>query len=185
MRGREEAGGDRASGGAGPETEYGTVEGNHRSVRDKKDRHLAATGQSGGHESREHLTFRLLPGRNAWPKSGGMASAQRLTGTAGRWSATHPWTVVAAWLGCVVLVLLTGRLFGTHQLALLLVSFRSLVIPATAVVLNLLSVGAAYGVIVALFQWGWGQSLLGFRLRAAHRPPDAARGRPSRLKSME
>jgi uncharacterized membrane protein YdfJ with MMPL/SSD domain len=46
--------------------------------------------------------------------------------------------------------------------ALLLVSFRSLVIPATAVILNLLSVGAAYGVIVALFQWGWGQSLLGF-----------------------
>jgi len=45
---------------------------------------------------------------------------------------------------------------------LLLVSFRSLVIPATAVILNLLSVGAAYGVIVALFQWGWGQSLLGF-----------------------
>jgi len=45
---------------------------------------------------------------------------------------------------------------------LLLVSFRSLVIPATAVILNLLSVGAAYGVIVALFQWGWGQSALGF-----------------------
>jgi uncharacterized membrane protein YdfJ with MMPL/SSD domain len=45
---------------------------------------------------------------------------------------------------------------------LLLVSFRSLVIPITAVVLNLLSVAAAYGVVVALFQWGWGQSLLGF-----------------------
>jgi RND superfamily putative drug exporter len=45
---------------------------------------------------------------------------------------------------------------------LLLVSFRSLVIPITAVILNLLSVAAAYGVIVALFQWGWGHSLLGF-----------------------
>jgi RND superfamily putative drug exporter len=45
---------------------------------------------------------------------------------------------------------------------LLLVSFRSLVIPLTAVVLNMLSVAAAYGVIIALFQWGWGQSLLGF-----------------------
>jgi uncharacterized membrane protein YdfJ with MMPL/SSD domain len=45
---------------------------------------------------------------------------------------------------------------------LLLVSFRSLVIPVTAVLLNLLSVAAAYGVIVALFQWGWGQTLLGF-----------------------
>jgi len=45
---------------------------------------------------------------------------------------------------------------------LLLVSFRSLVIPITAAVLNLLSVAAAYGVIVALFQWGWGHSVLGF-----------------------
>jgi len=45
---------------------------------------------------------------------------------------------------------------------LLLISFRSLVIPITAVILNLLSVAAAYGVIVALFQWGWGQSALGF-----------------------
>ncbi|HUC22386.1 MAG TPA: MMPL family transporter [Streptosporangiaceae bacterium] len=45
---------------------------------------------------------------------------------------------------------------------LLLVSFRSIVIPMTAVVLNSLSVAAAYGVIVALFQWGWGQSALGF-----------------------
>jgi RND superfamily putative drug exporter len=45
---------------------------------------------------------------------------------------------------------------------LLLISFRSIVIPAMSVVLNLLSVGAAYGVVVALFQWGWGQSLFGF-----------------------
>jgi uncharacterized membrane protein YdfJ with MMPL/SSD domain len=45
---------------------------------------------------------------------------------------------------------------------ILLISFRSLVIPTMSVVLNLLSVGAAYGVVVAVFQWGWGQSLLGF-----------------------
>jgi uncharacterized membrane protein YdfJ with MMPL/SSD domain len=59
----------------------------------------------------------------------------------------------------------SGWIFGFVLLlafALLLVSFRSLVIPLTAVVLNLLSVGAAYGVVVALFQWGWGQSLLSF-----------------------
>jgi uncharacterized membrane protein YdfJ with MMPL/SSD domain len=47
--------------------------------------------------------------------------------------------------------------------ALLLVTFRSIVIAAKAIVLNLLSVGAAYGVLVAVFQWGWGESLLGFR----------------------
>jgi RND superfamily putative drug exporter len=46
---------------------------------------------------------------------------------------------------------------------LLLVTFRSVVIAGKAIVLNLLSVGAAYGVLVAVFQWGWGASLLGFQ----------------------
>jgi uncharacterized membrane protein YdfJ with MMPL/SSD domain len=46
---------------------------------------------------------------------------------------------------------------------LLLVSFRSIVIAVKAIVLNLLSVGAAYGVLVAVFQWGWGESFLGFQ----------------------
>ena len=45
---------------------------------------------------------------------------------------------------------------------LLLVTFRSIVIALKAIVLNLLSVGAAYGVLVAVFQWGWGESLIGF-----------------------
>ena len=44
---------------------------------------------------------------------------------------------------------------------LLLVMFRSIVIPFKAIGLNLLSVGAAYGVLVMVFQWGWGISLLG------------------------
>ena len=46
---------------------------------------------------------------------------------------------------------------------LLLFSFRSLVIAAKAIVLNLLSVGAAYGVLVAVFQYGWGESILNFQ----------------------
>jgi len=50
----------------------------------------------------------------------------------------------------------------TFAFLLLLVSFRSIVIAAKAVVLNLLSVAAAYGVVVAVFQYGWGQHLLGF-----------------------
>jgi uncharacterized membrane protein YdfJ with MMPL/SSD domain len=45
---------------------------------------------------------------------------------------------------------------------LLLVTFRSIVIPITAIALNLLSVGAAYGVLVLIFQQGHLQSLLGF-----------------------
>jgi uncharacterized membrane protein YdfJ with MMPL/SSD domain len=46
---------------------------------------------------------------------------------------------------------------------LLLVSFRSIVIAAKAIVLNLLSVGAGYGVMVAVFQYGWGERLLNFQ----------------------
>jgi putative drug exporter of the RND superfamily len=44
---------------------------------------------------------------------------------------------------------------------LLLAVFRSVLVPLKAVVMNLLSIGAAYGVIVAVFQWGWGASLIG------------------------
>ena len=45
---------------------------------------------------------------------------------------------------------------------LMLVTFRSIVIPVKAIVLNLLSVGAAYGILVLVFQNGWGEELLGF-----------------------
>jgi uncharacterized membrane protein YdfJ with MMPL/SSD domain len=45
---------------------------------------------------------------------------------------------------------------------LLLVAFRSVVIPLKAIVLNLLSVAAAYGVLTLVFQHGWGKQLLGF-----------------------
>jgi uncharacterized membrane protein YdfJ with MMPL/SSD domain len=51
--------------------------------------------------------------------------------------------------------------------ALLLMTFRSLVIAVTAVVLNLLSVAAAYGVLVAVFQYGWLHALLGFQTNGA------------------
>jgi len=44
---------------------------------------------------------------------------------------------------------------------LLTMVFRSIAVPAKAAVMNLLSIGAAYGVLVAVFQWGWGASLLG------------------------
>ena len=45
-----------------------------------------------------------------------MSSTRRLTGVVGRWSAGHPWTVIAAWLGCVVVLLVTDHLVGTFQL---------------------------------------------------------------------
>ncbi len=44
----------------------------------------------------------------------------------------------------------------------LMVMLRSLVLPLKAVLMNLLSIGAAFGVLVAIFQWGWLDSVLGF-----------------------
>jgi uncharacterized membrane protein YdfJ with MMPL/SSD domain len=59
----------------------------------------------------------------------------------------------------------TPLVFGfvlTLAFILLMVTFRSIVIPIKAIILNLLSVAAAYGVLVAVFQDGHGASLLGF-----------------------
>jgi len=44
---------------------------------------------------------------------------------------------------------------------LLMMVFRSLLVPLKAVIMNLLSIGGAYGIVVIVFQWGWGVSLLG------------------------
>ena len=44
---------------------------------------------------------------------------------------------------------------------LLMMVFRSILVPLNAAIMNLLSIGAAYGVIVAVFQWGWGKGLIG------------------------
>jgi RND superfamily putative drug exporter len=45
--------------------------------------------------------------------------------------------------------------------ALLMVVFRSVLVPLKAVIMNMLSIGAAYGVVVAIFQWGWLKGLVG------------------------
>jgi RND superfamily putative drug exporter len=60
----------------------------------------------------------------------------------------------APWVIAIVLAL---------TFVLLTVVFRSIVVAGTAVLLNLLSVGAAYGLLVAVFQHGWGAELLGFQ----------------------
>ncbi len=49
----------------------------------------------------------------------------------------------------------------TLSFLLLMMVFRSILVPLKAALLNLLSIGAAYGVVVAVFQWGWGRSLIG------------------------
>ncbi len=49
----------------------------------------------------------------------------------------------------------------TLSFLLLILVFRSVLVPVKAALLNLLSVSAAYGVLVAVFQWGWGMGLIG------------------------
>jgi RND superfamily putative drug exporter len=97
--------------------------------------------------------------------------------------------VIPATLGAVpgVEAAVTGETAGTHDFnqqmkshapivfafvlalcfVLLLVTFRSLVIPIKAVLLNLLSVGAAYGVLVLVFQHSWANGILGFHSNGA------------------
>jgi len=53
-----------------------------------------------------------------------------------------------------------GAVIGLSFLVLMIV-FRSVLVPLKAAALNVLGVGAAYGVVVAVFQWGWGSSLIG------------------------
>ena len=53
-----------------------------------------------------------------------------------------------------------GAVIGLSVLLLMMV-FRSVAVPLKAALMNLLSIGAAYGVIVAVFQWGWLKSLFG------------------------
>jgi putative drug exporter of the RND superfamily len=49
----------------------------------------------------------------------------------------------------------------TLSFVLLMAVFRSVLVPLKAIVMNLLSIGAAYGVLVAIFQWGWGLEWFG------------------------
>ena len=56
--------------------------------------------------------------------------------------------------------LFVGAVIGVSFLLLMLV-FRSVAVPVKAAVMNLLSIAGAYGVLVAVFQWGWGAGLMG------------------------
>jgi RND superfamily putative drug exporter len=88
----------------------------------------------------------VVAGQRADVKVGGMTAAQQdLKDLVAR----SMWKIIVFVLGLSFLVLM----------ALL----RSVVIPLKAVLMNLLSVGAAYGVLVAVFQWGWADGFLGFQ----------------------
>jgi RND superfamily putative drug exporter len=60
------------------------------------------------------------------------------------------------------LPLFFGAVIGLSFILLMAV-FRSLVVALKAAVMNILSIGASFGVIVAVFQWGWGDAVLGVK----------------------
>jgi RND superfamily putative drug exporter len=72
--------------------------------------------------------------------------------TAGQVDFTNRITSRLVWLILVVIAI---------AFVLLTMAFRSVVIATKAAILNLLSIGAAYGVIVAVFEWGWLKTIIG------------------------
>ena len=86
----------------------------------------------------------VLAGSSATAHVGGQTAT--FGDVADRVSARLPW-----FIGAVVVL----------SFLLLMILFRSIVVPLKAALLNLLSIGAAYGVLVMVFQWGWAKGLIG------------------------
>ncbi|MEA2294613.1 MAG: putative drug exporter of the superfamily [Solirubrobacteraceae bacterium] len=84
------------------------------------------------------------------------AAASRVSVGGGAAEARDSYAIDSRWLPIVVAFVLT------LSVVLLTLAFRSIAIPLTAVAMNLLSVGAAYGILVLVFQHGLGKDVLGF-----------------------
>ncbi len=85
-----------------------------------------------------------LEGRDATAHVGG--STANFGDVAGRVTSRLP-----VFVGAVILL----------SFLLLMIVFRSILVPLKAALLNLVSIGAAYGVLVMVFQWGWGKDIIG------------------------
>jgi RND superfamily putative drug exporter len=96
------------------------------------------------HRLRDRILPAALAGTGAQAHVGGRTAL--MIDMADRVAARLPWVI-----GGVVLL----------SFLLLVLLFRSVLVPLKAALLTLLSIGVAYGVIVAVFQWGWGLTLLG------------------------
>jgi RND superfamily putative drug exporter len=100
------------------------------------------------HRLRDHVLPPALAGTGAATYVGGQTAM--FIDLSVKVSSRLPW-----FIGAVIVL----------SVLLLMVVFRSIAVPLKAAVMNLLSIGGAYGVIVAVFQWGWGASLLGVHER--------------------
>jgi RND superfamily putative drug exporter len=93
---------------------------------------------------RSEVFPRVLAGSPARAHIGGQTAA--FADVAGRVADRLPWLIGAVVsLSCLLLTLV----------------FRSVLVPLKAAALNLLSIGASYGVMVMVFQWGWGADVIG------------------------
>jgi uncharacterized membrane protein YdfJ with MMPL/SSD domain len=80
----------------------------------------------------------------------------------GETAGTHDFNELMKTRAPLVMAFVLGLAF-----ILLLLTFRSIVVPVKAILLNLLSVAAAYGVLIMVFEWGHGERLLGFKSNGA------------------
>ena len=105
---------------------------------------------------------RTRPPRSSCTTSATTCSPPRRTapGSTSPSPATPPPTSTSPTTSATALPIFFGAVLALSFLLLMAV-FRSLLVPLKAVVMNLLSIGAAYGVVVAVFQWGWGGDLIG------------------------
>jgi RND superfamily putative drug exporter len=96
------------------------------------------------HSLRNDVIPKAMAGSDIAVKVGGITASS--IDVSERLSSRLPW-----FIGAVLLL----------SFLLLMAVFRSLLVPLKAVIMNLLSIGAAYGLVVAVFEWGWGADLIG------------------------
>jgi uncharacterized membrane protein YdfJ with MMPL/SSD domain len=119
--------------------------------------------QGKGSDAQSNASLALLRNEIVPKTVGGLPGAEAgVTGFTAQWE-DQKQDIKASLLPVVVFVLL-------FAFALMLVAFRSIVIAAKAILLNLLSVGAAYGVLVIVFQHGVGKGVFGFTSTAGIDP---------------
>jgi len=94
------------------------------------------------------------------PVAAGLPGAQ--VAVTGQTAGTHDFNETMKRRAPIVFAFVLGLAF-----VLLLLTFRSIVVPLKAIVLNLLSVGAAYGILIMVFQWGHLEGPLGFQSNGA------------------
>jgi uncharacterized membrane protein YdfJ with MMPL/SSD domain len=128
--------------------------------RDKTVARVEFSIAGGGDDATSYRALRVLRTDVIAPVAKTLPGAQ--VAVTGETAGTHDFNELMKQRAPLVFAFVLGLAF-----LLLLLSFRSIVVPLKAILLNLLSVGAAYGVLIMVFQWGHLQGLLGFRSNGA------------------